>query len=180
MSASVLLATEGQNKSAMFRDQYKYTIFNWITCLRKSARDSHGTGNVQWVLVATSLYTTFQHMNTRLIQLQNKQGNQRWQIPRPATFQCFGNVPPIIIQQIDLFSWRHFCARSSFYIFNLIELPKKFPYKIFERNCRSSFWDIPHWIVRLAAYWRGMTALTLHYICIRSTWTYREYVCKCL
>ena len=32
-----------------------------------------------------------------------------------------GNVHPIKIENFDIFSWRHFSARSIFYIINLID-----------------------------------------------------------
>ena len=58
---------------------------------------------------------------------QWQQGNQRWQIHRPATCQCLATFTP---------------------------------WQIFERNCRSSSWEIRHWIVTLDVCWRGMTPLT--------------------
>ena len=36
--------------------------------------------------------------------------------PRPMP--VLGNVHPIKIEKIDIFSWRHFSARPSFYIIN--------------------------------------------------------------
>ena len=60
----------------------------------------------------------------------------------PRHMPVLGNVHPIKIENLDFFSWRHFTARSSFYIINWYGyLPKRFPWKIFERNCQSSFWD---------------------------------------
>ena len=32
-----------------------------------------------------------------------KQGNQRWQIPRPATCQCLATFTPIKIEHFDIF-----------------------------------------------------------------------------
>ena len=36
----------------------------------------------------------------------------------PRHMPVLGNVHPIKIENFDMFSWRHFSARSSFYIFN--------------------------------------------------------------
>ena len=53
-------------------------------------------------------------------------------------------------ENFDIFSWRHFSARSSFYIINWYGyLPKRFPWKTFERNCQSSF-EIRHWMLNVA------------------------------
>ena len=68
-----------------------------------------------------------------------QQGNQRWQIPRPAPCQCLATFTPSKWKHFDIFSWRHFSARSSFYIINWYG----YPWKTFERNCQSSFWDTP-------------------------------------
>ena len=40
----------------------------------------------------------------------------------PRHMPVLGNVHPIKIEKFDIFSWRHFCARSSFYIINLKEI----------------------------------------------------------
>ena len=72
---------------------------------------------------------------------------------------------------------------KSSLMYMIIDIIKRNVHDFFgqtERNCRSRFLDIRHWIVRLAAYWRGMTSLTLHYMFIRSALPYREYVCKSL
>ena len=84
-----------------------------------------------------------------------------------------GNVPSIKIENFDLSSWRHFSARLSFYIFYWymhVGLPKRFPYKIFERNCRSDFWNIRHWIVKTRCLLtrHDITYVTLHF--------YTEYI----
>ena len=79
----------------------------------------------------------------------------------PRHMPMLGNVHPIKIENFDIFSWRHFCARSRFFlIFNWYGYPRGSHEKIFEGNCRSSFWDIRHWIVKLDVYLRGMTSLT--------------------
>ena len=36
----------------------------------------------------------------------------------PRHMPVLGNVHPIKIENFDIFSWRHFSARSSFYIIN--------------------------------------------------------------
>ena len=36
----------------------------------------------------------------------------------PRHMPVLGNVQPIKIENFDIFSWRHFSARSSFYIIN--------------------------------------------------------------
>ena len=57
------------------------------------------------------------------------------------------------------------------FIFLIDRATQEVAIKIFERNCRSSFWDTHHWIVRLAAYWRCMTS------CIYATLhLYTEYI----
>ena len=48
----------------------------------------------------------------------------------PRHMPVLGNVHPIKIEHFDIFSWRHFTARSSFYIinwycFNTQEVPTK-------------------------------------------------------
>ena len=50
------------------------------------------------------------------------------------------------------------CLLARVFIFSIDRATQEFPYKIFEINCRSSFWDIRHWIVRRDVYWRGMTS----------------------
>ena len=37
------------------------------------------------------------------IVMMYKQGNQRWQIPRPATFQCLATCPPLKSKILILF-----------------------------------------------------------------------------
>ena len=61
--------------------------------------------------------------------------------PRPMP--VLGNVHPIKIEIFIFFSWRHFSARSSFYIINWYGYPRGSHEKTFEGNCLSSFWDTP-------------------------------------
>ena len=82
-----------------------------------------------------------------------QQGNQRWQIPGPATCQCLAT-------NILIFFVTSFLCSLEFLYRELIGLSKRFPWQIFEINCLSSLWDLRHWIVRLYVYWRGMTSLT--------------------
>ena len=58
----------------------------------------------------------------------------------PRHMPVIGKFTPLKSKILIFFSWRHLTARSSFYIINWI---KRFPWKIFERNCQSSFWDTP-------------------------------------
>ena len=51
----------------------------------------------------------------------------------PATCQCLATFTPLKSKM-----WRHFSARSSCYIINWYGY---LSWKIFERNCQSSFWD---------------------------------------
>ena len=44
----------------------------------------------------------------------------------PRHMPVLGNVHPIKIENLDIFSWRHFSARSSFYIFNWYAYPRGF------------------------------------------------------
>ena len=71
------------------------------------------------------------------------------------------------------FSWRHFSARSSFYIFNWYSYrrskKKEIVGQVFEIYTIELLGSLP-----TDEAWPH--ALTLHYICIRSTLTYREYV----
>ena len=41
----------------------------------------------------------------------------------PCHIPVLGDVPPIKIETFDLLSWRHFSARSIFYIFNWLSYP---------------------------------------------------------
>ena len=68
----------------------------------------------------------------------------------PCHIPVFGNVPPIIIQE-NLFRDVIFLLARVF-IFLIDRAIQEVPIQIFERNCRSSFRNIPHLIVRLAAY----------------------------
>ena len=72
------------------------------------------------------------------------QGNQRWQIPRHMP--VLGNVHPIKIENFDNFSWRHFSARSSFYIINWYGYPRGFHEK-YLKEIVSPVFEIRHWIV---------------------------------
>ena len=42
----------------------------------------------------------------------------------PRHMPVLGNVHPIKIENFDIFSWRHFTARSSFYIINWYGYPR--------------------------------------------------------
>ena len=42
----------------------------------------------------------------------------------PRHMPVLGNVHPIKIENFDIFSWRHFSARSSFYIINWYGYPR--------------------------------------------------------
>ena len=98
----------------------------------------------------------------------------------PYHIPVLGNVPPIKIE--NLFSWRHFSARSSFYISNWYSYPisshtkylKEIVGQVFEIYAIELLGSLPTdeaWV---------MTSLALHYISIRSTLTYREYYAKCV
>ena len=79
---------------------------------------------------------------TMLMLRHYQQGNQRWQIPRPAPCQCLATFTPLKSKK-NKNSWRHFTARSSFYFINWYGYPRGSHEKTFERNCQSSFWDTP-------------------------------------
>ena len=64
--------------------------------------------------------------------------------PRPMP--VLGNVHPIKIEKIDIFSWRHFSARSSFYIINWYGYPRGSHEKHLKEIVCPVF-EIRHWIV---------------------------------
>ena len=84
------------------------------------------------------------------------------------------HVYPIKIGNFDIFCDVISLLARVFLYFSSIGLPKRFPCKIFTGNCRSSVWDIHHWIAMLDVYWRGMRSLMLCGL------TYRKYVCTSL
>ena len=120
---------------------------------------------LQGKLLVPSNWTPMQHtlQMCRGLHKQWQQGNQRWQIPRPATFHCLATFPPLKSNIISLL--------ARVFIFLIDRATQEVAKKIFERNCRSSCWYIHNWIVRLAAYWRGMTSCT--YVTLH---LYTEYI----
>ena len=52
----------------------------------------------------------------------------------------FGNVHPIKIEKFDMFSWRHFSARSSFYIINWYGYPRGSHEKHLKKN--DTLWHL--------------------------------------
>ena len=60
--------------------------------------------------------------------------------PRPMP--VLGNVHPIKIEKKKKIVTSFLCSLEFLY-YQLIRLPKRFPWKTFERNCQSSFWDTP-------------------------------------
>ena len=79
--------------------------------------------------------------NNSTVQYIPEQGNQRWQIPRPATCQCLATFTTLK-STFDIFSWRNISARSSFYIINWYGYPRG-SHEKYWKNCQSSFWDTP-------------------------------------
>ena len=75
-----------------------------------------------------------------------KQGNQRWQIHRPATCQCLATFTPLKSKNLIFFSWRHFSARSSFYIINWYGYPRG-SHEKYLKEIVSPVFKIRHWIV---------------------------------
>ena len=61
----------------------------------------------------------------------------------PRHMPVLGNVHPIKIENFDIFLWRHFSVRSSFYIINWYGYPRGSHEKHLKVNCQSSFWDTP-------------------------------------
>ena len=61
----------------------------------------------------------------------------------PRHKPVLGNVHPIKIENFDIFSWRHFTARSSFYIINWYGYPRGSHEKYLKEIVGSSFWDTP-------------------------------------
>ena len=99
-----------------------------------------------YVLISDSKWSN------NMIVCQKEQGNQRWQIPRPATCQCLATFTPLKSKNLifcrDVIS---LLARVFIFLIDRARaLSKRFPWQIFERNCRSSCWDIRHWIIRQA------------------------------
>ena len=58
----------------------------------------------------------------------------------PRHMPVLDNVHPIKIENFDIFSWRHFSARSSFYII-IDTATQEVPMKNIWKNCQSRFWD---------------------------------------
>ena len=51
----------------------------------------------------------------------------------PRHMPVLGNFHPIKIETFDIFSWRHFSARSSFYIINWYGYPRGSHQNIWEK-----------------------------------------------
>ena len=84
-----------------------------------------------------------------------KQGNQRWQIPRPATCQCLATFTPLKFvddvmsnincgigvlhvkrQILTYFLWRHLSVRSSFYCFSWLGIQRD----VYKNNIENCLW----------------------------------------
>ena len=57
-----------------------------------------------------------------------------------------GNVHPIKIENVDIFSWRHFSARSSCYIINWYGYPRG-SHEKYLKEIVSPVFEIRYWIV---------------------------------
>ena len=105
-----------------------------------------------------------------------QQGNQRLQIPRPATCQCLATFTPL---KSWYFFGTSFSTHSNFYI--LIdratqEVPmKRIWNKLSVQFLRYTPLNCYAWYLLTR---QDVTYVELCYIFIRSTLTYREYVCK--
>ena len=64
----------------------------------------------------------------------------------PRHMPVLGNVHPIKIENFDIFSWRHFTARSSFYIINWYGYPRG-SHEKYLKEIVSPVFEIRHWIV---------------------------------
>ena len=64
----------------------------------------------------------------------------------PRHMPVLGNVHPITIENFDIFSWRHFTARSSFYIINWYGYPRG-SHERYLKEIVSPVFEIRHWIV---------------------------------
>ena len=64
----------------------------------------------------------------------------------PSHMPMRGNVHPIKMYIFDIFRDVIFLLIQVF-IFLIDRATQEVPMKVIERNCRSSFWDIRHWIV---------------------------------
>ena len=64
----------------------------------------------------------------------------------PRHMPVLGNVHPIKIENFDIFSWRHFSVRSSFYIINWYGYPRGSHEKHL-KEIVSPVFEIRHWIV---------------------------------
>ena len=77
----------------------------------------------------------------------------------PRHMPVLGNVHPIKIENFDIFSWRHFSARSSFYIINWYGYPRG-SHEQYLKEIVSPVFEIRHWIVAvwlpyfLGFFWR--------------------------
>ena len=64
----------------------------------------------------------------------------------PRHMPVLGNVHPIKIENFDIFSWRHFSARSSFYIINWYGYPRG-SHEKYLKEIVSPVFEIRHLIV---------------------------------
>ena len=64
----------------------------------------------------------------------------------PRHMPVLGNVHPIKIEHFDIFSWRHFSARSSFYIIIWYDYPRGYHEKYLKEIVSPGF-EIRHWTV---------------------------------
>ena len=61
----------------------------------------------------------------------------------PRQMPVLGNVHPIKIENFDFFLRDVIYLLARVFILLIDTATKRFPWKIFERNCQSSFWDTP-------------------------------------
>ena len=116
---------------------------------------------VSWIMTISDMWTFHWWWDCwRRLQLQNsyymylsiwiylnwvnqlQQGNQRWQIPRPATCQCLATFTPLK-WKILIFFRDVISLLARVFILLIDTATQEIPMKNIERNCLSSFWDTP-------------------------------------
>ena len=90
-------------------------------------------------------FNTFEQMyNTGVITVNNKAIRDGKYLARHMP--VLGNVHPIKIENVDIFSWRHFSARSSYYIINWYGYPRG-SHEQYLKEIVSPVVEIRYWIV---------------------------------
>ena len=81
----------------------------------------------------------------------------------PRHMPVLGNAHPIQIENFFVIS-----LLARVFIFVIDRATQEVPMKNIVLYCRSSFWDIHHWMFRLDVCWRGLMSLTCTYVAFLS------------